>query len=43
MEFHLGKLVKESAPLVDEEGASEKTGTEWKKVSESEQMELPFD
>lgn len=43
VEFHLGKLVKESAPLVDEEGASEKTGTEWKKVSESEQMELPFD
>ena len=38
VEFHLGKLVKENDP-----GASEKTETEWRKVSESEQMELPFD
>ena len=43
VEFHLGKLVKENDPLVDEDGTSERTGTEWKKVSESEQMELPFD
>ena len=43
VEFHLGKLVKENDPLVDKEEVSEKTGTEWRKVSESEQMELPFD
>ena len=43
VEFHLGKLVKENDPLVDKEKVSEKTGTEGKKVSESEQMELPFD
>lgn len=43
VEFHLGKLVKENDPLVDEEGVPVETGTEWKKVSESEQMELPFD
>ena len=43
VEFHLGKLVKENEPLAGEEGASEKSETEWRRVSENEQMELPFD
>nr|DAS19069.1 MAG TPA: active helicase ring shaped helicase [Caudoviricetes sp.] len=41
VEFHLGKLVKESEPAVDENGNS--MGNGWNQVHENEQMELPFD
>lgn len=41
VEFHLGKLVKEKDSLVDDETAFG-TETQWRKMSESEQMELPF-
>nr|DAS00951.1 MAG TPA: active helicase ring shaped helicase [Caudoviricetes sp.] len=41
VEFHLGKLVKESEPAVDENGNP--MGNGWNKVPENEQMELPFD
>ena len=36
VEFHLGRLVKESASLNDEESG-------WRSVSENEESELPFD
>ena len=36
VEFHLGRLVKESEPLNDEESG-------WRSVSENEESELPFD
>lgn len=41
VEFHLGKLVKESEPAVDENGNP--MGNGWNQVPENEQMELPFD
>lgn len=41
VEFHLGKLVKESEPAVDENGNPMEGG--WNQVPENEQMELPFD
>ena len=41
VEFHLGKLVKESEPAVDENGNP--IGDGWNQVPENEQMELPFD
>ena len=41
VEFHLGKLVKESEPAVDENGNP--MGDGWNQVPENEQMELPFD
>ena len=40
VEFHLGKIVKESEPAVDENGNS--MGDGWNQVPENEQMELPF-
>ena len=40
VEFHLGKLVKESEPAVDENGNP--MGDGWNQVPENEQMELPF-
>lgn len=41
VEFHLGKIVKESEPAVDENGNP--MGDGWNQVPENEQMELPFD
>lgn len=41
VEFHLGKLVKESEPAVDENGNP--MGNGWNQVPENEQIELPFD
>ena len=41
VEFHLGKIVKESEPAVDENG--DPMGEGWNQVHENEQMELPFD
>ena len=41
VEFHLGKLVKESEPAVDKNGNP--MGDGWNQVPENEQMELPFD
>ncbi len=41
VEFHLGKLVKESEPAVDKNGNP--IGDGWNQVPENEQMELPFD
>lgn len=41
VEFHLGKIVKESEPAVDENGNPMEGG--WNQVPENEQMELPFD
>lgn len=41
VEFHLGKLVKESEPAVGENGNP--MGNGWNQVPENEQMELPFD
>lgn len=40
VEFHLGKIVKESEPAVDENGNP--MGDGWNQVPENEQMELPF-
>lgn len=41
VEFHLGKIVKESEPAVDENGNP--MGDGWNQVPENEHMELPFD
>lgn len=41
VEFHLGKIVKESEQAVDENGNP--MGDGWNQVPENEQMELPFD